>query len=326
MSSLSRLFSLLLRVPLAFATACAFTTASAQKYPDHQIELVVPFSPGGSTDAMARLVAPKLSQDMGVPVVVVNKPGAGGAIGTSYVLASADGYRIMTGGNSNLGPILVLGEQANYKIADVAALGMGTTNPLAIVARTGRFADFGAFVQEASLKPQGGLSAASWGPKTPSHFYIALLGQQLKREFLHVPFDGGAKAMLAAMSGQVDIAIVTVATALTNIQAGKLAALAVTSGKRSIDLPSVPTIAELGHAGAEYVSFDGFATSSKLPADRLELLRTGISKVLNDPHYKSGIRKIGAEPAFLSGADYDEFLKENIKTLAEVAAKTPIKD
>ena len=314
------------RVLVALGSVCLAFGAAAQKYPDHQIELVVPFAPGGSTDAMARLVAPKLSRQLGVPVVVVNKPGAGGTIGTAYVLAAPDGYRIMTGGNSNLGPVLALGESVGYRLGDVAGLGLGTTNPLAIVARPERFADFGGFVSEVGSKPAGALTAASWGLKTPSHFYIALLGQQLKGEFLHVPFDGGAKAMLAAMAGQVDFAIVTVATALTNIQAGKLKALAVTSGARSLDLPSVPTVNELGYPGGEYVSFDGFATSAKLPAERLELLRASFSVLLDDPQYKEGIRKMGAEPAFLPGAAYDDFLRKNLQTLSEVASRTPIKD
>ena len=100
----------------------------AQAWPDRQIELIVPFAPGGSTDSMARLAAPRLSKILGTEVVVLNKPGAGGAIGTSYMLAQQDGYRMSTAGNSNLGPILVHeSSQANYTLEDIAPLGMATT-------------------------------------------------------------------------------------------------------------------------------------------------------------------------------------------------------
>ncbi|MGD9941634.1 MAG: tripartite tricarboxylate transporter substrate binding protein [Burkholderiaceae bacterium] len=290
------------------------------------IELVVPFAPGGSTDSMARLAAPKLAQQLGVPVAVVNKPGAAGLIGTSYALLATDGSRIMTGGNSNLGPVLALGGQATYTIDDVAALGMATTNTLLIVSRPGRFENFEALAREARAKPDSGVSIGSWGVKSPAHFYVALLGQQLSSNFLHVPFDGGAKAMLATMGGEIDAAVVTVSTALTNVQSGKLTALAVTSAARSVDLPKVPSIKELGLPEAEYVSFDGFAVSAKVPRERLEALRSAMSKVLADPDFKERMRKIGAEPTALSGSDYDAFLRRNIQTLSAIAARTPIKD
>lgn len=313
-----------LRAGALFATAIGIAGASfAQGRP---IELVVPFSPGGSTDAMARLVAPKLAQQLGVTVTVVNKPGAGSLIGTQYALSATDGSRIMTGGNSNLGPVLAIPSQATYTLDDVAALGMATTNTLVLVSNPGRFANFDAFAKEAKAKPANGISIGSWGAKSPAHFYIALLGQQLKSDFLHVPFDGGAKAMLAVMGGQLDVAVVTVTTALANINAGKLTALAVTSGNRSADLPNVPSIKEVGVPEAEYVSFDGFAVSSKAPKERIEALRSAMRKVLTDPEFREGMKKIGAEPVALAGSEYDEFLKKNVRTLAAIAAKTPIKD
>ena len=315
----------LVRIGVSVLATGLLAPAAAQGMP-RTIELIVPFSPGGSTDAMARLVAPKLSQHLNTSVVVVNKPGAGGLIGTQYALAATDGSRIMTGGNSNLGPVLALGGQATYTLDDVTALGMGTTNTLIIVSRPGRYDSFDGFSREAKAKPPGSISIGSWGAKSPAHFYIALLGQQLKSEFLHVPYDGGAKAVLAVMGGQLDVAVVTVTSALANIQAGKLVALAVTSGARSADLPNVPSIREVGLPEAEYVSFDGFAVSSKVPKDRVEALRAAVAKVLADPLYKEAMRKIGAEPAALAGGDYDEFLRKNVKMLAAIAAKTPIKD
>lgn len=299
--------------------------AAADSYPVRQVELVVPFSPGGSTDAMARIVAPRLSQELGVPVVIVNKPGAGGAIGTQYVLAAADGSRIGTGGNSNLGPILAIGAPPGYQLGDVAPLGRAVTNPMVIVTQKGRFENLRDFMQQAAKAP-GGLQVASWGPKSPSHFFIELLAQQSGAKLQHIPFEGGGKAVIGAIGGHVDAAVVTITSALANIQGGKLTALAVTSPQRVDDLPGVPTLAELGYPKAGYVSFDGFMTSAKVPADRLDTLRSAMARVLADAQVRAELKKTGAEPAFLAAREYDTFLQGNVKMLAEIAAKANIKE
>ena len=305
-------------------TAFAPAPAKAQAYPSKPIELVVTFSPGGSTDAMARIVGPRLSQELNAPVVIVNKPGAGGAIGTSYVLSSPDGYRIGTGGNSNLGPMLVLGTSPGYQLSDVAGLGRAVTNPMVIVTQKGKYQNFNDFIGQAG-KSKDGLQVASWGPKSPAHFFIELLALQGSK-LQHIPFEGGGKAVIGAMGGHVDAAVVTITSALANVQAGKLTALAVTSNQRVDDLPGVPTLGELGQGKATYVSFDGFMTSSKVPADRLALLRTSMAKVLSDPQVHNELKKLGAEPAFMNGTDYDEFLKGNVRALADIAAKANIKE
>lgn len=310
---------------LAFGAGMAFPNAArSQPFPNKQIELVVPFSPGGSTDAMARIVAPRLSQELGVPVVILNKPGAGGAIGTNYVLAAPDGYRIGTGGNSNLGPILVIGSSPGYQLSDVAGLGRAVTNPMVIVTERGRFENLNDFMGRARKSPDG-LQVASWGPRSPSHFFIELLSQQ-GAKLQHIPFEGGGKAVLAAIGGHVDAAVVTVTSALPNIQSGNLTALAVTSPQRLDDLPNVPTLAELGYGKASYVSFDGFMTSAKVPPERLAMLRTVMGKVLSDPQVRAELKKAGTEPAFLDGKAYDSYLQANATTLADIAAKANIKE
>jgi tripartite-type tricarboxylate transporter receptor subunit TctC len=314
------------KVTLGLAVGCTAAGASfAQGYPVRQVELVVPFSPGGSTDAMARIVAPRLSQELGVPVVVVNKPGAGGAIGTNYVLSAPDGSRIGTGGNSNLGPILAIGTSPGYQLGDVAALGRAVTNPMVIVTQKGKFDTLPDFMAQAA-KSKDGLQIASWGPKSPAHFFIELLGQQSGARLQHIPFEGGAKAVVGAMGGHVDAAVVTITSALANIQGGKLTALAVTSPQRVDDLPNVPTLGELGFGKATYVSFDGFMTSTKVPADRLDMLRGAIGRVLSDPQVRAELKKTGGDPAFLAARDYDTFLQANVKTLADIAARSNIKE
>lgn len=303
----------------------AMGAAAQQDFPNRQIELVVPYSPGGGTDAMARIVGPRVSELLKVPVVVVNKPGATGTIGTSYVLGAKDGYRIVAGGQSNLGPIVAIGPKPPYSLAEVAAIARAVVNPLLIVTKKGRFANFEAFLKEARENPDS-VTFGSWGYKSPAHLFGELLGQATGTKLRHIPFDGGAKAMLSALSGHTDVGIVTIATAKGQIQAGALVALAVTAERRSGDLPDVPTIGELGFNDATYVSFDGFVGSANAPNDHLVILRGAFEKVLNDPTVKESLKKAGSEPGYLDGPEYAEFMRRNVELQRRVAARAGIQD
>lgn len=299
--------------------------AAAQDFPTREIELVVPYATGGSTDAMARIVGSRVAEHLKVPVVVVNKPGASGAIGTNYALATSDGYRIATGGNSNLGPVLAVGQKPAYSLDDLASVGRAVVNPLILVAKKGRFANFEALIKEAREKPDT-ITFGSWGVKSPGHLYGELLSQSTGVRMRHIAFDGGSKAMLSALGGHVDLAIVTLTTAKSNIKGGSLAGLAVSSEQRDEELAEIPTVKERGFPDATYVSFDGFAASAKIPKDRLAILRAAFEKSINDPKVREELKKSGSDPAFLGGPDYDVFLRKNLETLKRVAAKAGIED
>jgi tripartite-type tricarboxylate transporter receptor subunit TctC len=308
----------------AGASLVAFT-AAAQDFPSRPIELVVPYAPGGSTDAMARIVAPKVSELLKVPVLVVNKPGASGVIAINYVLASTDGYKVAAAGNSNFGPLLAVGQKPPYAIQDAAGLGRAVVNPLLVVARKGRFANFEALLKEARDKPES-LTFGSWGAKSPGHFYGELLAQSTGMKMRHIPFDGGSKAMLSAMGGHTDLAVVTIPTAKGNVKAGTLAALAITGDQRDPELPDVPTIRELGFAEAAYASFDGLVASARTPKEQLAVLRDAFAKALNDPKVKDELRKAGSEPGHLDGAQYETFMRSNLEVLKRVAARAGIEE
>ena len=299
--------------------------AAAEDFPARSIELVVPYAAGGSTDAMARIVAPKVSELLKAPVVVVNKPGASGAIAINYVLASTDGYKIAAAGNSNFGPLLAVGKKPPYAIADAAGLARAVVNPLLIVARKDRFANFEALVKEARQNPEG-LTFGSWGAKSPGHFYGELLAQTTGVKMRHIPFDGGSKAMLSAMGGHTDVAIVTIPTAKGNVKAGAVTALAITGDRRDPDMPDVPTIRELGFPDAGYASFDGFVASARTPREQLAVLRSAFDKALNDPKVQDDLRKAGSEPGFLNGPDYEVLMRTNLDVLKRVATKAGIEE
>jgi tripartite-type tricarboxylate transporter receptor subunit TctC len=322
------MFNILARSMLKISVALCMVAplaSLAQQYPDHAIELIVPYAPGGSTDAMARLVAPRLSELLKVPVVVSNRAGAGGAIGTAYGLQTHDGYRIVAAGNTNLGPMLIVGQKPTYTIDDVSAIARAIVNPLMVVTKKGRFADFDAFLKEAKQKPDT-VTYGSWGPKTPSHFYAEMIAQSAGVKLRHIPYDSGSKEMLAALGGQVDVAVVTAATAKTNIKAGTLTGLLVSTDTKLSDVPSVESIKALGYPGAVYVSFEGFVTSSKVPADRLIVLQQAFEKILNDPQVKAALLETGAEPGYQSGPEYDAFLRKNLTILKDITTKVNMDD
>jgi tripartite-type tricarboxylate transporter receptor subunit TctC len=318
-----------LAIPIAAVIACAFATftapAFAQDFPAKEIEIVVPYGTGGSTDAMARIVGAKVSELLKVAVVVVNKPGASGAIGTMYALATSDGYRVATGGNSNLGPVLGIGQKPPYSLDDFAPVARAVVNPLLIVTKKGRFANLDAMIKEAKEKPDT-ITFGSWGVKSPGHLYGELLAQTAGIKIRHIAFDGGSKAMLSALGGHTDLAIVTIPTAKSNVKAGQLTALAITGDARDDDLLDVASIKELGLPGAVYVSFDGFVAGAKVPKERLAIIRDAFQKALNDPKVRDELKKAGSDPGYLSAADYDVFLKRNLETLKRIATKAGIED
>jgi tripartite-type tricarboxylate transporter receptor subunit TctC len=296
----------------------------AETFPDREIELVINFAPGGSTDMMARIVGNEVSKHLGVPVVFNNKPGGGGAIAANYVAnAKPDGYVIGTAGASNLGTLLATSDKIPYTLEEFSGVARAAIVPLVIVAKKGRFENFEALVKEAKQKP-GTIMFGSWGSKSTSHIMGELINQVLGIKMKHVPFDGGAKALVAVLGGHIDIAVSTPSTSLSNLKAGTVVALAVTTPNRVDDIPDAPTMKELGHPSATFASYDGFVTSSKIPKERLAVLLSAFEKSLKEPEVQEALKKAGMVPGFLGGKDYDAFLANNLDLLKSVATKAGI--
>jgi tripartite-type tricarboxylate transporter receptor subunit TctC len=292
--------------------------AQAGSFPEREIELIVCYSPGGSTDLMSRIVGGKASEYLKVPVVIINKPGAGGSIAADYVAKSHDGYRIGTVGGSNLGTLMVTGAKVPYTLKDFSAIARAVTVPFLIVTKKGRFDNLKDLIKEAKQKP-GALIYGSWGAYGSSHLFGELISQVAGIKMKHVPFKGGAKAMLAAMGGHIDIAITTPSTSGSNIKAGNLTGLAVASDSRIDGFPEVPTLKELGYADAAFEAYDGFATSSKVPKERLEILRSAFERSLKDIGVQKALKKGGMVFGFMNGQDYDDYLAAKFGTLKRVA-------
>jgi tripartite-type tricarboxylate transporter receptor subunit TctC len=282
----------------ALALALATTTAAwAQAWPAKPVTLLVPFPPGGSTDMIARTLSTKLQEKLGGTFIVQNQAGAGGTVGAAAAKRSApDGYTIFVSslGPFVIGPHLIKGVAYDaLKDFDYITVAVQAPNVLAVPANSPHksLADVLAFHK---ANP-GKMSFASAGNGTSDHLTAELFWQMTGTSGLHIPYKGGAPAMSDLLGGQVDASFMNINTGITNIKAGKLRALAITSAKRSPLLPEVPTMEELGIKGVTVYSWQAFAAPKGLPADIKSKLHDALVAALNDPAIKPKLLELGFE-------------------------------
>jgi tripartite-type tricarboxylate transporter receptor subunit TctC len=285
---------------LAIAALSLATAAGAQTgFPSRPVTLTVGFSPGGGTDTAARLIAKKLSENIGQPVLVDNRPGAGGNIAAQHIAtASPDGYTIHL---SSVGPLTVapaMQKDLRYDPKkDIAPLTMGVIFPNAFVIHPGVPArTLAEFVALAKKKP-GEVTHASAGVGGAGHLAGELFKQAAGIDMLHVPYKGGGPAMTDLLGGRVWLYAAVPSTAQPHIEAGKIIALATTGARRTAMMPNVPTIAELGYPGFEATNWYAFVASSKVPKEILDYWNRELVKVLKDPGVAAELSKHGLEPA-----------------------------
>jgi tripartite-type tricarboxylate transporter receptor subunit TctC len=296
------------------------STAVAQAWPTRPIKLVVPFPPGGLIDNMARLVAPKLALELGQPIVIDNKPGAGGNLGAAEAArAPADGYTLlMASPPLTISPALY--SKLPYKpeqIAPVALLGR-VPNVLMVNPSSGinTLADLTAL---AKSKP-GQLNYASNGQGTSLHLSAELYKSQSGAFVTHIPYRGAAAGLTGLMAGEVNMMFDNLPSALGLINGGKLKALAVTTPQRSSALPGVPTMEEAGMKGYQVFAWFGVAAPAGLPAPVLQKLEQALERVASQPEVKTAMLKAGAEPAWANAQGLGNFMQADAAQWKKVAA------
>lgn len=271
--------------------------ALAQAWPGKPVTLLVPFPPGGSTDLIARTLAPKLAEKLGGNFIIENKAGATGTVGAAQVKRAApDGHTLFV---SSLGPFVIaphLIKTAGYdplKDFDYISVAVQAPNVLAVPAASPHksVADVLAFHK---ANP-GKMSFASSGNGSSDHLTAELFWQETRTSGLHIPYKGGAPAMSDLIGAQVDATFMNINTGLANIKAGKLRALAITSARRSPLLPEVPTMEELGYKGVTVTSWQAVAAPKGLPADIKARLHEAIAAALNDAAVKPKLLDLGFE-------------------------------
>jgi len=314
---------------LAVATAAAVAAprqAQAQAWPQKTIRIIVPQSPGGSTDAMARLLAARLGETLGQTVLIDNRPGAGSLVGTELaVRATPDGYTTLVVSSSitinpnlhaklsfdpqrDLAPITQLSAFPNVLVVNPAVPAKSVQELLAL----------------ARAKP-GQLAYSSSGSGTGTHLSAELFRNLTGVEMLHVPYKGGGPSVNALVSGETQLSFATLPSVLPNVRAGKLRALGVTTTRRSFALPDVQTIVEAGVAGYEHVQWTGFLAPSATPVAVINRLNAEAVRAVHSPELRPALASEGAEPVGNTPQQFAAIIRSETQRIAQVVRKAGIR-
>ena len=290
------------------------------------ITVIVGFVAGGASDTSTRLVAKKVSENIGQPVVVENRPGAGSTIATQYVVNSKpDGSTLILG---TIGPIAVAPHlmQLGYDpIHDLAPITMGVNFPNILVVHPSlNVRTLQEFIALARKEP-GKLTYAATGVGSASHLAGELFNQRAGVEILHVPYKGGAAAMVDLLGGRISAYYSTPSTAEPHIKSGKLIAIATTGLKRSAMFPDIPTIAESGYPGFNASNWYAYLAPAKTPEATLNRLNAEFVRALNDPEVREQLAQHGLVPDPMTRQELADFIAAESKTWATVVKERNIK-
>lgn len=302
----------------------AGATAQAA-FPDRPINLVVPYAPGGAADAVARVLANKMSGTLGVSIVVENKAGASGMIGAGYVAkATPDGYTMLYDATPfSINPHLYSKMPFDKQALAPVSLVLLAPNIL-IVNANSPFKDVSALVEAAKAKP-GKLNFASGGSGTVQRMASELFRQKLSLDMVHIPYKSGGPAITDVMGGQVDFMFSTIAASSPLVKSGKLRALAVSAPERSAQLPDVPTVSETVIPGYEAYEWNGIFVPAGTPADVVQRLQQAIAGALKDAEVQERLSTLGARTIGSSPKEFADFLGKEDAKWAEVIRNGNIK-
>jgi tripartite-type tricarboxylate transporter receptor subunit TctC len=319
---------IILKLTLLAPCMCAAAAYAQPKdpWPARPVRIVVPQTPGASTDLTARLIAQKLSPVLGQPVIVENRPGAGSIVGTELVAkATPDGHTLLVVASSiTLNPILHKNLPFDPQ-RDLAPITQLSSFPNMLVVYPGLpVKTMQDLVALAKSKP-GALNYGSAGTATGTHLSAELFKYMTGTDMVHVPYKGGGAAMPALLGGQVQLMFSTTVTAMPHVRAGKLRAVAVTSGKRWPTLPEIPTIAESGVPGYDHTPWNGFLAPAKTPRPVIARLNEEVAKILHAPETRAVFTNDGAEPVGNKPEEFAAIIKSETAKWTKVVKAAGIK-
>ena len=294
--------------------------AAAQAWPAKPVKMVVTYPPGGTVDAVARVIAPKLSARLGQPVVIDNRAGAGGAIGGDLVAKSAaDGYTVMLDASNHSQNPALRSKMPFDTLRDLAPVSLLVRVPNVLVANPAApIADVKDLIAQAKARPEQ-INYASSGNGSAQHLAAELFGAMAGVRMTHVAYKGGGPALTDVMAGQVPVFFASLASSLPYIQGGKLRALAVTGKARSPVLPQVATVAEAGLAGYEVYEWNGVFVPAGTPAPVVDRLSRELAAVLREPDVRTRLEGMGAEVIGSTPAELDAFRRAELTKWTQVA-------
>jgi len=313
---------------LATLMAVASCVANAQAFPTHSIRLVVPFPPGQGADTLMRLIGEKLGANIGQPIVIDNRPGAGGVIGTEFVTTQPpDGYTLLMGASGPLAisPTLQANVVKYNPVTDFEPVtGVASVAQIFAVPASSEIKSVQDLIKLAKAKP-GEVTFASSGNGTTQHLFVEQFAAMAGVKLLHVPYKGSGPALADLLGGRVVFASDTVPSLLPQIKAGKLRAIGVTSAQRSPFLPDVPTIAEQGVPGYNAVGWITVVAPAKTPAPVADRIDAEIRKAMADPEMRKKIAEQGFVEMTVSRGALREFIAAELAKWKKVIDQAGVK-
>src|ERR1035437_7135047 len=292
----------------------ALTAVAAEQYPTKSIRLIVPYPPGGGNDAIARLLAQKISEGWGQQLIVDNRPGAGTTIGTALAARAApDGYTIVMSSVATHAMAPQLYANPGYDpVKDFAPVTLLATTPMLLAVGAGTpYKSLQDLIAAAKASP-GKLSYASGGNGTPPHLAAAIFTEKTGTRMVHVPYKGSGPALIDVMAGQVTMIIDTAASATPPVRSGKMRGIAITGTRRWPDLPEVPTFAEGGLTDYDASSWYAIHAPAGTPMPIIAKLNAELVRIVNLPDIRERLRQMSAEPVGNTPEQFDAFVKSEI--------------
>ena len=321
------MFRKIISVALLTFALVGLAQAQAGNYPSKPIRMIVPFPPAGGTDIMARLVTNKLTEQHKWNFVIENKPGAGGTIGiTEAVKAAPSGYEMVMGQKDNLviGPWLYKNLPWDPTRDLVPVAHVAYTPVLIATSVDSKFKTLKDVI-DAARKAPGTINYGSPGYGTSIHLAAELFAKAAGIEIMHVAYKGSSPALLDAISGNVELLVSSVPSAIGQIKGGKLRPLAVTSAKRISLLPDVPAVAEFGYKDFDVTTWYGLLAPVGTPANVVTLFYTEVNKLLANPEMQAAIKAQGAEPLAMSSEQFGKLIKTEYVQWKDIVAASGAK-
>jgi tripartite-type tricarboxylate transporter receptor subunit TctC len=309
------------------ALLIAGPTVARADYPDRTIEIVVPYTPGGTVDLLARALAPRLTAAWGQPVVILNRPGAGGSVGAEFVAKAApDGYTLYISTNSPLTTNLALYPSLGYDpLRDFETVILAGENPLVLSANPKLpVTNVKELIALAKSEP-GKLNAGTSGNGSTGHLSLATFNKAAGVSITHVPYRGGVPSLLAAVSGEVQLVFSDIVPAIPQIRDNRLKALAQTGLRRAHIAPDIPTLDQSGLPGFDIAAWIGIVAPKNTPGDIVQKLNGEIGRALKDPEFAAKISAIGIDPIGSTPEEFAAFLRKEIPRWKQIAQDADVK-
>src|SRR5450755_2795511 len=305
---------------VAACAMVAFGSASAQNYPSKPIRFLVPFTAGSGTDIIARTVGEAMARSMGQSIIVENRPGAGGTIAAGQVAkADADGYTVLIPSSGHaLNPVLYPNLPYDTLKDLTGVTSLAALPNVMVVSPTRGWSSVADVVAAAKARP-GQLNYGSAGNGSATHMNAEKFKLQAGIDALHIPFKGTPEALNDVIAGRIDWFFAPLSSALPQIQAGKLQALAVSTPVRAPTLPQVPTTVEAGVPGSEYTFWVGMIVSSQTPPALIRRLHDEALKAISSPEVKERLTQLGAEPLLMTPEAFNAYIKTEMESAARIA-------